>query len=324
MAKRKSFRPAALDTLEERVVPSVSAAGLPRTAHVVTVGAVGDSYTDEYRFYAPDRAQARNWVEILAATHRVRFGPFTTQMRREPRDQGFAFNWARSDSTSVQMVANQLPGLAVQAARGQVKYAWIFTGGNDFLYFLRDNAPTATNPLAPQLLRQLGALEAQVEADFTTAVDRLLAASPRVRVVVATLPDVASLPIVQEGLAFYPQAAPLVAAVGQEIQKYNGLIRQTAATNPRVALADIAAQAAQLQSAGSTASFGGATINLTTPGDNYHDFFLADGIHLGTVGQGIIADAFVSAVDSKFGARIRPLSPTQIVQFARHVSPRVP
>jgi phospholipase/lecithinase/hemolysin len=308
--------------LEERLVPSGSAAGLARGAHAVTVGAVGDSYTDEYRFYPPDRALARNWVEILAATRRVSFGPFTTHRRAEPRDQGFAFNWARSDSTSVQMVGNQLPGLAVQAARGQVRYAWIFTGGNDFLYFLRDNAQTATNPLAPPMLQQLSALEARVEADFTTAVHSLLASSPRVRVVVATLPDVAALPIVQEGLALFPQARPLVGAVGQEIQRYNTLIRQTAAVNPRIALADIAAQAGLLQSAGTSARFGGTTINLTTPGDNYHDFFLADGIHLGTVGQGIIADAFISAVDSRFGAHIKPLSPTQIVRFARHFGPR--
>ena len=32
------------------------------------VGVMGDSYSDEYQFYPPDRSTARNWVEILAAT----------------------------------------------------------------------------------------------------------------------------------------------------------------------------------------------------------------------------------------------------------------
>ena len=28
------------------------------------IGVLGDSYSDEYQFYPPDRASARNWVEI--------------------------------------------------------------------------------------------------------------------------------------------------------------------------------------------------------------------------------------------------------------------
>ena len=32
------------------------------------IGVLGDSYSDEYRFYPPDRSTARNWVEILTET----------------------------------------------------------------------------------------------------------------------------------------------------------------------------------------------------------------------------------------------------------------
>ena len=35
-------------------------AGLP-----VGIGVLGDSYSDEYEFYPPDRPTARSWVEIL-------------------------------------------------------------------------------------------------------------------------------------------------------------------------------------------------------------------------------------------------------------------
>src|SRR6185437_12810359 len=38
------------------------------------IGSIGDSLSDEYRFYAPDRVTARNWVEILAATRDLPFG----------------------------------------------------------------------------------------------------------------------------------------------------------------------------------------------------------------------------------------------------------
>jgi hypothetical protein len=56
-------------------------------------------------------------------------------------------------------------------------------------------------------------------------------------------------------------------------------------------------------------------------GDGIQHFWLADGIHFGTVGQGMIASALINAVDAKFGAGLAPLSPEQIVWFARHVGP---
>jgi hypothetical protein len=280
---------------------------------MVTVGALGDSYTDEYRFYPPDRSLARNWVEILAATKRVSFGPFTTTSRGEPRDQGFAFNWARSDATSVDMVANQLPGLTAQVASGQVAYAWIFVGGNDFLYFLRgvhDGSIPASSAQAT-----LDQVEARAEANLGQAVDGVLAASPTVRVVVGTLPDVAALPIVQQAAA--PQEQAIVAATSQAIRKYNAAIQRRAGGDPRIAVVDLALSTAELGLVSGPVPYGGTAIDVRTPGDDYHHFFLADRIHIGTVAQGIIADSFVSAVDGRFGAHIAPLSPRQIVAFAR-------
>jgi phospholipase/lecithinase/hemolysin len=346
MRKRTAFRPDALDALEERLTLSSSGISsflptsifnnLASAFHIgnkstpkptVTVGTLGDSYTDEYRFHPPDQSQARNWVEILASTRKaITFGPFTTASRGEPRNQGFASNWARFGATSNDMVRNQLPGLAAQVSKGQVKYAWIFIGGNDFLEVLQGvqngQIPPAQVPSA------VAVAEAVAKANFTTAVNTLLAANPRVKLVVATVPDVALLPLVQEGERLNPASQLLVQATSNAIQRYNALITATANGNSsRIALVDLAGQSAQLLSAGGatgTASFGGATINLTTPGDNYHDFFLADGIHIGTVGQGIIAADFISAIDSHFGAKVAPLTPQQIIAFARSVRPSTP
>jgi len=65
--------------------------------------------------------------------------------------------------------------------------------------------------------------------------------------------------------------------------------------------------------------FGGTTINLAVVGDDYHDFFLADGLHPGTVAQGIIADLFLDALNGRFGTAVRPLSPGEIVRYAARV-----
>ncbi len=316
MARRNPFRPMAVDLLEERVLLSPGGA--------ITVGALGDSYTDEYRFYAPDRSQARNWVEILAANRLANFGPFAVGGRGEPRNQGFAFNWARSDATSSDMIARQLPGLTAQVASGKVRYAWIFTGGNDFLIALRDAAESGRLQ-GPGPIAQFGQVEAHARANLARAVGTLLSASPKVKLVVATLPDIRSLPIVDGLSSLLPQSKPLITAAAAQIQAYNTFIRNLAAHNPRIALADLARTSAALSSSTTgSASFGGTTLDLRAPGDDYHHFFLADGIHVGTVVQGVIADTFLAAIHSKFGARVNLLSPSRIVQFARHVNPRTP
>jgi lysophospholipase L1-like esterase len=285
----------------------------------LTVGALGDSYTDEYRFYPPNLSQARNWVEILAATRGVDFGKFTTRSRGEPRNQGFAFNWARYDATTVNMIQNQLPGLSAQVAAGQVKYVSINIGGNDFLDFLSGVQGGSITPA--QAPAALAHVEAQAAANFTTAVDTLLAASPAVRLVITTLPDVAVLPIVQQETATVPtQDRAILSATSQAIGQYDATIRSLAASSPRIALVDLATQTTELtQLGGASVPFGGTTISLATPGDNYHDFFLADGLHVGTVGQGLIANDFVNAIDARFGLKVAPLTARQIVSFAKRV-----
>src|SRR5947209_1939680 len=108
------------------------------------IGVIGDSYSDEYQFYPPDRSTARNWVEILAATRGLDFGAFTRRSRGEPRNQGFAYNWARSDAATDDMIrSGQHTGLAAQVASGKVKLVCMIIGGNDFI-----NAMKKPNPVA--------------------------------------------------------------------------------------------------------------------------------------------------------------------------------
>src|SRR5208337_1943101 len=202
MRKLRAFRPEGVDGLEERLVLSypaaaravlhtaaVQVASLRATAHSAVplgpVGTLGDSFTDEYRFYPPDRTQARGWVEILAATREINFGPCSHRSRGEPRDAGFAYDWARSDSTTADMVRNQLPGLAAQVARGQVKNVVILDGGNDFLLPLEAVGAGTLEPAA--YAAALPGITAQAGANLTTAITTLLASSPNVHLVVSTI-----------------------------------------------------------------------------------------------------------------------------------------
>ena len=338
MRKLRAFRPEGVEGLEERLVLShaaaataalhaaaVQVASVRAAAHPAVplgpVGTLGDSFTDEYRFYPPDRSQARGWVEILAATRGINFGPFSHRSRGEPRDAGFAYDWARSDSTTADMVRSQLPGLAAQVARGQVKNVVILDGGNDFLLPLKAVGAGTLEPAA--YAAALPGITAQAGANLTTAVTTLLASSPHVRLVISTI-DISDLPIVRSLTALSPAFGPLVQAVDQAVGSYNGVIRGLASSSPRVALVDLAAINQQLgQVPGASVPFGGTTINLATVGDDYHDFFLADGLHPGTVAQGIIADLFLNAFNDHFGTAVRPLSPAEIVRYAARVQYRI-
>src|SRR4051794_20556728 len=145
------------------------------------IGVLGDSYSDEYAFYPPDRSTARNWVEILAELRGLDFGKYSLQPRPEPRNQGFSYNWARSDATTDDMIrTGQHTGLADQIRRGEVGIACVLIGGNDFINAMKDPDPLAAlEQVVPRAL-----------ANYRTAIDTLRVADPEIRLVLATLPDV--------------------------------------------------------------------------------------------------------------------------------------
>ena len=81
---------------------------------------MGSSTTDEYQF-SPLHSAARDWVEILAATHGWNFGTFTTTSRGEPRNQGYEYDWGRVGATTGGLLTQgQHTGLAGQVDRKSV------------------------------------------------------------------------------------------------------------------------------------------------------------------------------------------------------------
>jgi hypothetical protein len=277
---------------------------------------LGDSYSDEYQFY-PGQAHARNWVEQLASARKINAGQYSKGNRGEPRNQGYSQNWARSDATSTDMIANQLPGLTQQVAAGKIQYASIFIGGNDFIHYVDGivaNPPTSNAAIQSQL----NAIAQTVGHNIETAVTTLLAANPKVDVVVTTIPSLGEIPAAKAVTAT-PEGQALLAGIDQALAAINTGIRSAAAATPRVAVSDLAALSTSLDAAGPSAPFDGTTITLTTTSNDYHSFFLADGLHVGTVAQGLIANNFISAIDTKFGAHVSLFTPHQIVNTAAQI-----
>lgn len=279
------------------------------TTAAPSAGALGDSLADEYQFAddPPDRQAARNFVELLAENGRLNFGAFSTVARPEPRRQGYAFNWARSGARTSDLPA-QAAGLAQQAAAGQVQLGFIIAGANDFRDILSGADPTTT--------------VSKGVANTAAAVQVLLASSPTIKVAVSNLPDVTRLPGAQFLLALDPALAPLLTQLSALVDTYNGLLGQQFIGNSRVAIVDMHGLFQQILANPSTI-FPGVTFNTTTPGKAMSDLFV-DPIHPGTLGQGLMANAFVNTIDSKFGFDIAPLTDAQIEASARAAAVPLP
>ncbi len=272
------------------------------------IGVLGDSYSDEYRFYPPHRSTARNWVEILAATRGLNFGRFSAESRGEPRNQGFEYNWARSDATTDDMIATgQHLGVASQAASGEVCVVVVFIGGNDFI-----NAMNSPDPVTA--LREVGP---RAEANLELAVGTILDAHPDVKVFVVTVPDIRELPEFRVPLrmGLVPMAHADTATA--TIQHYNASIRAMAEHQPRVAVVDFAlvGRALDLLST-ETLPIAGHRIVRSDPSDDPEHLFLGDVRHLGTVGQGELATLLVASINSRLHTDVQPLSQREILGFA--------
>jgi len=321
--RRKDFRPGISDRLEERVVlsrpPSLLRAAVATIRPTaLKIGALGDSLTDEYRA-TPERRDARNFVEILSATRRLRFGAYSTTSRGEPRGAGFANNWAKTGATSDDMVKSQLPGLANQVRRGQVNLVSIFIGSNDFVRYAATFSPFSP-PTDEQVAAGLAKVATRLGDNLTTAVRTLMSANPDVKLAISTLPDLRQLPSVAV-LAANPLLKPAIDAVGNAVTAYNTRLKALAAEDPtHIAVVDLNAEfnrVAAVSAATGKLNVGGRSIDVRTPGNDPSHLFRNDGSHIGTVGQGLIANTFVNSVGTAFKVTIKPLRQAEILRQAR-------
>ena len=269
------------------------------------IGAVGSSTTDEYQFSSL-HPTARSWVEILATTHGWNFGSFTTISRGEPRNQGYEYNWARVGATTGGLLTQgQHTGLAAQVASGNVTLASLWIGTNDFRNVLNAPVPPASfsSTIVPNAV-----------ANFTTALNTVLATDPNVRMVVATTYDEAVLPYVRKRLEAGQLSQALVDQVSLGIEDYNAQITAIANADQRVAVTDLFGLFEEIM-APDQFSFGGLPMDRINS-DAQPDHFYVDDLHPGTIGQGLIANAFIDSINTRFGADVPRLSNREILGVA--------
>jgi hypothetical protein len=270
------------------------------------IGVLGDSYSDEYQFYPPDRAQARNWVEILAKARGLNFGTFSHASQGEPRNQGFAYNWARSDAETADVIsAGQHTGLAEQVGRGEVDVVIIFTGGNDFIHAL---SASDSKPDVQRILKR-------AIANIDLILDTLLQAGPRAHIFVATVPDILELPEFATRLRAGTLSPTTASAYSKAIKAFNRHLRMRAMPGGRVAIIDLALDVQLVPRPDpDTVIVSGRRLDRIHPANSDDHAFLADSRHIGTLMQGELANHIIDALNARLDARIKPLSVDEILR----------
>ena len=282
--------------------------------HIKGIGVIGDSLSDEYR--ADDsRGQTYasttlNWVEILVRSRHLNFGPWG--VREEPRREGYAYNFARTGSSIAWAVeTGQHTGLAEEIKKGNVNVVVIAIGVNDFSPLAENGYESIYNGTMTdeEVRRKVN----RIGADMRTVVETLQSANPRVRILLVLIPNWSRNPIVQ--LAFpLPDGK---SRVEEAISSANDqLITLAKERNSAVADLNSFDESVEKRTKGDTIIIGGVSLNKFIPGDDPRDMFLSDGVHPGTIYNGLLANFVISNLNTQLGTSIRPLSDTEILEAA--------
>lgn len=285
----------------------------------VSLGAAGDSLTDEYA--EETYSYAMNWFQQLEQYRGVDAGPTAAEAGQaggtwgEPRRRFFKNDWARSGATSASLLSDgQHTGLASMAA--DIENAVIAIGANDFsptssayinIYFGLWSASQITNYINGRI------------ANVTTAVNTVDASG--INVVLVGFPDYGVAPITwNSGVYSDPVRRERVSAA---IRRVNDGLRLLARSKkiPYVDLYGLSWAIFGSHTQHNTIlTIGGVDIKLlesdTTGHTNPLAGFVHDGVHPHTTLQGLFANVMAAALDLGYHTGIAPFSEQEVLQHA--------
>ncbi len=276
------------------------------------IGILGDSLSDEYRFYAPDRVTARNWVEILAATRGFHFGGPLVTTHGASKDRPFAYNWSQSGATTTSLIARgQHIGLAAQVTGGAaIGLAAVTIGTNDFANVL----------VTTRSVEAMGMVLEQASSNFAAILDLLLGINPSINLAVFTAVDLLASPLLRGALEAGLISPSLANAYQSAITDFNDRLHNAIAGHGhRIAVVDINQLLIEVVTARRYV-VGSLELDWINGGNDARHLFLSDGFHPGTIGQCLIANRFLAAINARFEAGIPVLDGQEIVEIASSVT----
>ena len=250
------------------------------------LGIMGDS--------ASIHTAAYKWPEELNTNSGLNFGP------------NYAYDHAVGGATSATLLSEgQDTKLAADVKAGNVSLGMILIGNNDY----GDAATTlATDYSNGTLGSVLPGFESGIVSNIETATQTVLNAGVQ-GFLLGSVPD----------FLIEPSAAPVLTVQDFANQLYAS---QIAINSQLMAYADAHhipfVNFFGLESAVAAAGqlvVGGVNISLTTTGTDPHDFFV-DGLHPGYVGNAIISNLWMEAINVAYGTHLQLYSDQQILAIA--------
>lgn len=280
---------------------------------VMRLAVIGDSAQDEYRANdnrgSPYQATTFNWIELLVNVRGLNFGQWGTW--GEPCRSGYKFNCARSGAAS-DGAWTQYNVIKPMLQSGEVTHVLIQVGLNDFnannlavnIYngTLTGSAlTTALNHIADNIIGMANQANA-------IAPGRVLVAGTQDYVTHLLLPEVsAGFPSAAGRLrltnAFAYINARIASNVDSGVHYFDYNSQLWAELSPRMS--------------GNVITIGGQSI-VNQRGNEYHSAWLNESpyAHAGTALSGLIANVYIDAINTNFGASIPRLTDAEIIAAA--------
>jgi lysophospholipase L1-like esterase len=297
------------------IAPAESGVAEPST--IVGLGILGDSTQDEYQGTNPRGnefvATTLNWVELLASKRGLNLGPWGTY--DEPRREGYAFNWARSGATTVDLGSNgQVAGVVEQCKAHEVSHVLLQIGINDFYFSGLALEHYAGNVDAAYLQ---GALETMA----TNIVNAAIAVRDTgyCHILVGATQNYIMLPLIPEQMTEFPDPEG-TARIENAFTELNRLV-QTKAEAANIPFFDFNREMKALldyyANGEGSLVIAGEHIDLATRGDGPRFGILDDGYaHPSTVISALFANIYIAEMNRRYGTSIPLLSDEEIVAAA--------
>lgn len=293
----------------EPLVPSVT----PEPIKMTGMAVIGDSQSDEYR--ADDNRgdnypqSTKNWVELLEKDRNINFGPWGAW--GEPRRTGYEYNWARTGATARSMIESGThEEIAKDVKEGRVNVVVIFIGAIDFApYFTPDGYEHIYNGELSEPAKK--SKVNRYIADIKTAVYTIKDAGD-VRILLVKIPDWGNHLGIQVAFPFPDQrgeVSKVIADANNELEKL--------AQDEKLLTLDPNAFYEEL-TAGKDGKIviDGITIERLLLNNNPKNFYLNDGVHTGTVVNGLLANQIIGKVNTMISNDIKPFSEKEIREAA--------
>ncbi|HKP55816.1 MAG TPA: hypothetical protein VJV78_03820 [Polyangiales bacterium] len=323
----------------------------------VRIGVIGDSLSDEYQG-AVSALPGLTWTEQVQADSRISMGAqeLNPSVRGEPRNNGFALNWARFGQAAIspqwsaltndtrvpvnlrtdprlQTIGSfdaQINGLAAQIAAGQVDVALVWVGHNDlfirsYIGYDGDGGQQAFfGALITKIITAAATLRAAASADpgdikAKVAIIGLAGAA-------SALNPSLSAAAANAGITYIDPFNTAVNAIVNEqatTGKYDvdgvALHPFTLQFTPSFSATPKAASLADLSPPPGTGpcGFNPATNSIGCSTPAYADPFQHyDAIHPNTLYMGVVGNQIVTDVNTAFGFAMRTISEAQLADTA--------